>query len=495
MAAARDLAEMTRADAGDMRRLATAGPGRGRGAARVGAAVVLLAVLAGCSGGSAGGGSGGVPGGGGGPSGTGTEDGLTGVRPCPGVTGFSCGTLSVRLDPFGSAPGRLSLPVAVADAPAPRGVLVFLSGGPGEASMPFLTRLAGRLGPPGYRLVLLDQRGTGSGALDCPALQQEMGASDLTVPTRAAVQACAAALGPRRQYYGTVDTVADLEALRRALGVPKIALDGVSYGTYVAEQFALAHPGEVSRLVLDSVVPAWNVDPLQLENMRHSAEVLRAVCAARHCGFDPAADLATVVRRDHDGPALLDMLVSMSVGAPSFPGVPDALHQAAAGHPAALTALMAQVHRAGAWPARLLSQGLHASTLCGDLRMPWGGPETPLAARPPALARAVGRLTPAQTWPFDRATAAGNGLIRTCLSWPPTPAPPVLAAPRDPLPQVPVLLLAGGRDLSTPLAGARAQTALAPDGRLVVVPDSGHSVQSRATDNAGRQAVGQFLSG
>ena len=205
--------------------------------------------------------------------------------------------------------------------------------------MPFLPRVAGRLGPPGYRLVLLDQRGTGAGALSCPALQQEMGASDLTVPTRAAVQACAAALGPDRQYYGTADTVADLEALRRALGVPKIALDGVSYGTYVAEQFALAHPGEVSRLVLDSVVPAWNVDPLQLENMRHSAEVLRAVCAARHCGFDPAADLAAVVRRDHDGPALLDMLVSMSVGAPGFPGVPDALHQAAAGHTAALTSL------------------------------------------------------------------------------------------------------------------------------------------------------------
>jgi pimeloyl-ACP methyl ester carboxylesterase len=495
MAAARDLAEMSKADAGDMRTPATAGPGGGRAAARA-AAAVLLAVLAGCSGGSAGGGSGGPPGGASsGPSGSGTVHGLTGVRPCPGVTGFSCGSLSVRLDPSGSAPGRLSLPVAVADAPAPRGVLVFLTGGPGEASMPFLPRVAGRLGPPGYRLVLLDQRGTGAGALDCPALQQEMGASDLTVPTRAAVQACAAALGPRRQYYGTADTVADLEALRRALGVPKIALDGVSYGTYVAEQFALAHPGEVSRLVLDSVVPAWNVDPLQLENMRHSAEVLRAVCAARHCGFDPAADLATVVRRDHDGPALLDMLVSMSVGAPGFPGVPDALHQAAAGRPAALTALMAQVHQADAWPARLLSQGLHASTLCADLRMPWGGPETPLAARPAALARATARLTPAQTWPFDRATAAGNGFIRTCLYWPPTPAPPVLAAPRTPLPRVPVLLLAGGRDLSTPLAGARAQAALAPDSRLVVVPGAGHSVQSRAVGNPAGQAVARFLSG
>ena len=58
--------------------------------------------------------------------------GLLGVRPCPGITGFSCGSLSVRLDPSGGGPGRLSLRVAVADvAAAPRGVLLFLTGGAG----------------------------------------------------------------------------------------------------------------------------------------------------------------------------------------------------------------------------------------------------------------------------------------------------------------------------------------------------------------------------
>jgi len=30
----------------------------------------------------------------------------------------------------------------------------------------------------------------------------------------------------------------------------------------------------------------------------------------------------------------------------------------------------------------------------------------------------------------DRATAAGNGFIQTCLYWPPTPAPATAAAPR-----------------------------------------------------------------
>src|SRR5205807_2692520 len=123
--------------------------------------------------------------------------GLRDVQPCPGIPGFRCGSLSVRLDPSGSTPGRLSLRVAVSSvASAPRGVLLFLTGGPGEPGVPFVPRLEDRLGPAlrGYRLVMFDQRGTGAGALDCPALQRQMGASDLTVPAPAAVRSCAAAI-------------------------------------------------------------------------------------------------------------------------------------------------------------------------------------------------------------------------------------------------------------------------------------------------------------
>ena len=119
--------------------------------------------------------------------------GLRGAGPCPGVTGFSCGTLSVPLDPSGSAPGRLSLQVAVSDvAAAPAGVLLFLTGGPGQPGVPFAQRIESRLGPAltGYRLVMFDQRGTGAGALNCPVLQQEMGGSDLTVPAPSAVRIC-----------------------------------------------------------------------------------------------------------------------------------------------------------------------------------------------------------------------------------------------------------------------------------------------------------------
>src|SRR5262250_292107 len=157
-----------------------------RGGRALAAAAVVLALASGCSG----------------PVQAGKTripQGLRDVRPCPGIPGFNCGSLSVRLDPFGPAPGRLSLRVAVSDVvAAPHGVLVLLTGGPGEAGVPFAARLAGRLGPAlrGYRMVMLDQRGTAAGALDCPALQQQMGASDLTVPAPAAVRSCAAAIGP-----------------------------------------------------------------------------------------------------------------------------------------------------------------------------------------------------------------------------------------------------------------------------------------------------------
>jgi pimeloyl-ACP methyl ester carboxylesterase len=124
--------------------------------------------------------------------------------------------------------------------------------------------------------------------------------------------------------------------------------------------------------------------------------------------------------------------------------------------------------------------------------MPWGGPDTPLAARPAALARAVARLTPDQVWPFDRATAAGNGFIQTCLYWSAAPASSPAALHAE-LPRIPVLLLAGGHDLSTPLEGARAQAALAPGGRLFVVPTAGHSVQNRAAGDPAEAELARFL--
>lgn len=184
----------------------------------------------------------------------------------------------------------------------------------------------------GYRLVLIDQRGTGRGALRCPALQRAAGTSDFTVPPAGTVTACARRLGPDRRFFATPDTVDDLDALRAALGASRLSLLGTSYGTYVAERYALAHPDRVDRLVLDSVVPHEGAELLGRASMHASGRVLRAACREERCGTDPAADLAAVVRRrPAGGPALLDTLVALSIGAPRFGGVPAALHAARRG--------------------------------------------------------------------------------------------------------------------------------------------------------------------
>jgi pimeloyl-ACP methyl ester carboxylesterase len=428
------------------------------------------------------------------PSGVGA---LTGQHLCAAARGFSCATLWVPLDHSGRRHGRLGLQVAVADpaGPAPRGIFLLLSGGPGQPGVPFASLLSRALASAlrGYRFVMFDQRGTGAGALNCPALQRAMGSSDLRVPPPAAVTVCASALGSSRRYFTTADTVADIEMLRSVLGAQRLTLDGISYGSYVAERYALAHPGRVARLLLDSVVPQTGADPWELANIQAAARVLRDVCRSQHCGYDPAADLAVVVAAHHDGPALLDALVLLSVIDPSFHGVPGALHAARAGATAALDNLVNGLEGGDNTPASGLSQGLHASTLCEDMSFPWGNAATPLARRPGLLARAAARLTTAQTWPFGRATAMGNGLIGTCLYWPPEAAE--TATRRARLPPVPVLLLAGARDLSTPLAWARAEAALAPAGRLIVVPGDGHAVQVQRMSTPVIRAIQRFLDG
>ncbi len=420
--------------------------------------------------------------------------GLHGAHPCPGASGFTCATLDVPLDRAHPARGTLHLQVGMGDnVHAPHGVLLVLSGGPGQPGLPILDRFLSRAlsaERSQYRIVVFDQRGTGAGALDCKALQHQMGSSDLTPPKASAVRACARKLGARRAFFGTDDVVADMEDLRQALGVDRWSLDGISYGTYVGERYALAHPAHVSKLVLDSVVPQVGEIDLGMAEFAAARRVFRSVC-----GAGCVADLAAVVRRDHLGPQLFDALTFDSIADPTFRkywNVPVALHAARRGNRKQLDRFLAAASAIQRdTPAAALDQGLHASALCADWRYPWGNSAAPLAGRAAKLRAAVARIPAAKLYPFDARTASGNGFVRQCLPWTPTARTPL---PHGKL-RVPTLLVNGTHDLSTPLAWARQQLALMPHGKLVVVPGAGHSVQSRAVSDAGRKAVARFLLG
>lgn len=414
--------------------------------------------------------------------------------PCP-DDGNQCATLTVPLDPSGALPGSIALHVErELGTGAIRSTIVELAGGPGQAATPLLQDTFDELGlsDAGRQIVAFDQRGTGrSGLLRCPELER---ADQLN--STAAAAACAASLGPRRGLYTTAHSVADLEALRAALGVQRISLYAVSYGTKLALDYARAYPTHVDRLLLDSTLPPDGEDPLYRDSYAAMTRILAARCARACASFtsDPAAELHELVGRlaaaplrgvviDSSGHARAYSIGREQLLALLFGGdFDDALrmpfsadvHAALRGDPSPLLRLArAGVAEETAYtPPAQLSSAVYAATLCEELSFPWSRSD-PIADRPGQAAASIAALGDSPFYPFDAATALASDEVRLCLKWPNAdPAPP----PPAPSPDVPTLIISGGSDTRTPTEDARAVQAAIPGAALVVVPNSGHSV-------------------
>ncbi len=439
--------------------------------------------------------------------------------PCHGTSGVLCDTLTVPLDWSGAVPG--TLPLAVEELPAkgtPRGTLIMIAGGPGQASA--LAFDLGDLGSywqslfPGYTLATFDPRGTGnSGFLNC-----SVGTSPLILAQQ--VTACGNALGPARAYYTTAANAEDVDAVRQALGVDKVALWGTSYGTKVELAYALAHPDNVERLLLDSVVPATGPDPLALDTLQGIPLGLTALCASAACHAiapDLAGEVATLANRAAadpirgriraasgihipvvlDGPTLLGIVVSTDLSPGLQAELPSAVAGAVAGRPQELLRLAAFSQGSGfegsgfATADASFSEGLFLATMCSDGRFPWQ-PDAALADRQQALSAAVAALPAGATGLFGSwATAIGPATY--CVSWPSPSGNAPLAA--GPLPDVPVLALSGGLDMRTPTSNAASVVSQFPQGHVLVVPGVGHSVLTTDPSNCAASAVRAWLDG
>ena len=438
-------------------------------------------------------------------------------RPCSDLAEVQCTRVRVPLDRSGALAGTISLAVARVRArrPSRRAILV-LQGGPGGAGRSLVSALSAVLEPAlrDHDLIGLDPRGTGrSGLLRCPPLER---VTVLQATAHAAAQ-CARTLGPARAFYRTEDTVADIEAVRAALGIERLAIYGVSYGTKTALAYAARHPDRVDRLMLDSTLALDGPDAFNAASLREVPRVLTAICGSRRCRRvtpEPAGDVRAVAARlgqSHIHGGVIDArgrrrvarltggeLVQLLVAAEPFDAgvrarLPMALRSARLGDLAPPLRLAAQVARAGS-PAdpEDVSAAVFAATLCEEARLPWAPATLPgdRLAQATAFASA---LDPAVIAPFAAGSAlAGSDTINLCRLWPPvtreTPPPPAL-------PDVPVLLLSGDLDLRTPLADARRVAAQFPRATLLRVPGAGHGALPGDPSPCAERAVTAFLRG
>jgi pimeloyl-ACP methyl ester carboxylesterase len=463
-------------------------------------AVVLLAMIAGTLAGSL------------------TAQAQIAFAPCRESNNFACGHLTVPLDPSGGTPGTLTLAMRRHRAPVegPGSAVIPLAGGPGQAAIPLTEAFLELLGPIAATrdLLVFDQRGTGlSHSLSCrPSRRRRRAPRTL----EQSILRCAQGLGAARAFYTTPDSVADIEAIRRAAGYEKLVLYGTSYGTKVAEQYAQAHPTHVEALVLDSVVTPNGPDPLSRSTFAAVPRVLRQLCARRECRHitrDPVSDLARVVARargraiaghvvDNRGrprsqPITSDALLGILLGGDFNPMLRaefiPAVRATTAGDSAALARLLRRAESVSEeGPGGAVDAPLYLATTCEEEAFPWNRAASPSLRRRQAIQH-VDAL-PASTFaPFTAGNALDLSGIGVCDVWPyATPAPPVTQAP---LPKVPTLILSGESDLRTPTADAREVASQIPGSQLLVVPYAGHSVLTNEPTSCATDAMQAMFAG
>ena len=401
-----------------------------------------------------------------------------------------CGRLDVPVHRDSADDATLSLFVArvpaLAADPAADAFTV-INGGPGASSVDLYVDLEGAFADIHRQrdIVIVDQRGTGRSApLECAELE-DMAHDFEPERIRAATRRCLAGLSHDPRAFTTQAAVADLEAVRHALGYPALSLYGVSYGTRVVQLFLQRHPEAARLAVLDGVVPpGLALGPDIATNAQDALDTHLARCARDEGCRDAFPQLGRDFERlgsqlkRHPVDLALPHPVTGRVEpftlryghlattlrllsyAPETAALIPVVIGEAANHgnylPIASQAL--QLERAlGA----SISFGMHNSVVCSEDVPFWED----LDARLPVL----------------EASYLGADQVRAletvCSVWPAGPADPQL---RNPQPaSQPVLLLSGELDPITPPRYAQASARHLSNSRHLVAPGQGHGVIAR----------------
>jgi pimeloyl-ACP methyl ester carboxylesterase len=254
------------------------------------------------------------------------------LSPCTaGRVAARCGTFAVYENRASKTGRKIALNIVVvpaANTNHARDPVFWLDGGPGAGA----TRSAGAadrvffgLLHETHDLVFVDQRGTGkSNPLDCevgddPANLDRFFGKLLPVSL---VRACRAKLEPVAdlRMYTTPIAMDDLDDVRAALGYDKIDLLGASYGTIAAQVYMRQHPDHVRAAFLTGVATPGLKQPLPFARGGQAAlDSLYVDCAADAACHRAFPNLKTefdaVLARFDRGPVAMS-LVDPATGKP-----------------------------------------------------------------------------------------------------------------------------------------------------------------------------------
>jgi pimeloyl-ACP methyl ester carboxylesterase len=407
----------------------------------------------------------------------------------PGTVEAQCTTLDVPEDRSAPDGRKVSLAIAWVPSTSPQASpdpVFMLAGGPGQSARESYPGVAGAFDRVlrSRHVILVDQRGTGdSNRLACLDAEGRNAFSEADDATPEAAERfardCAATLSGRAdlRHYTTSDAVADLDAVREAIGAATINLVGISYGTRVAQTYLRRHPARVRTVVLDGVVPPDLIlGSEHAKNLEAALDRQFAICEAtpecleRH--GRPREALATLRARLAEGPipvryrhpitgeyedgqldaTALATVVRLFAYSPRTAALlPRTLARAAAGEP---ETLLAQSRMIGELVGDQIVHGMQLSVICAE--------DAPKLVADPADADTL------------LGTAFVEFTLAQCGVWPAGRAPDDFF---DPLASdKPVLLLSGEHDPVTPPRYGEQALAGYANGRHLVARGTGHNV-------------------
>ena len=392
-----------------------------------------------------------------------------------------CGVLKVPEDRT-QPPGGASIDLSIAVVPAlnrrsTAAPLFLLAGGPGQGAAAMYASHAAAFARVNrnHDIVLVDQRGTGQSApLSCDYPDDWQAPDDIMVALRRATSACLNKYGDRVRFYTSSAAVADLAAVREALGFRQIDLYGVSYGTRVAQLYMRRYPQSIHAVILDGVTfPEQAIGPdTPLDGQRALDLIVKRCAESQDCSaaypklrkeldalrleFGPRKAAITIDDPNNGVPLKIDFnrsilnasLRFLSYSAAQASLLPTLIHRAAQGE---LAPLAAQTVMTARQVGDQLASGMQNSVVCNE--------DVPFFSSAGSDRAAISRT-------YQGADQL-DGLLEICKLWPHAPVDADLHRPL--LSDIPTLLLSGEADPVTPPADAeRAARGLARHRHLVL---------------------------